>query len=226
MATPYVTVIVDEVGSTQDAASAELESTSLPVLIVASRQTGGRGRSGNDWWSAPRATAASLAFRNEALAVDDSFTLTVGLAVARAIRDVAGVDVGLKWPNDIELGSAKVGGVLVERDDVRTIVGCGINLWWPEPPQDVAGLFPEDPGTDVGRRLSEHWAGGLLSRIVEWDRDLYRSLCATIGCEVTWEPSGIGIAIDVDAAGRLVVEAAGKTVTLQSGAVRAVRRTK
>ena len=81
MATPYVTIIADEVRSTQDVAAAELQDSDHAVLIVASRQTAGRGRSGNEWWQAPRAVAASLAFLPGALAVDETFSLAVGLAV-------------------------------------------------------------------------------------------------------------------------------------------------
>ena len=225
MATPYVTISLDEVGSTQDRAAAEMESSSLPVLIVAREQTGGRGRSGNEWWQAPRAVAASLGFRNEVMEVASAFTLTVGLAVRGAIASVAGIEVALKWPNDLEFGSGKVGGVLVERDDRTTVVGCGLNLWWPNPPDRVAALFRSDPGGDVGEALSRHWATSLLSGAVGWDRSEYRAACSTIGCEVVWEPSGRGTAVDIDQDGGLIVDAGREKLTLRSGAVTTVRRT-
>jgi BirA family biotin operon repressor/biotin-[acetyl-CoA-carboxylase] ligase len=224
MATPYVTITLDEVESTQDVATKKLQSSALPVLIVASRQTGGRGRSGNVWWQAPRGVAASLAFSNDALVVDETFTLAVGLAVREAIAEVVEIDVALKWPNDIEVGGAKVGGILVERGGAHTVVGCGVNLWWPDPPVGATGLFPADPGPAVGTDLSRHWAAGLLSGAVVWDRERYIAACSTIGCQVTWDPSGSGTAIDIDRAGGLVVQTGRRAVTIRSGEVRTVRR--
>ena len=224
MATPYVTIILDEVESTQDIATHELQSSSLPVLIVANRQTGGRGRSGSVWWQAPRGVAASLAFHNDAHEVYETFALTVGLAVREAIADVAAIDVSLKWPNDVEVGGLKVGGILVERSAAHTVVGCGINLWWPDPPNGVTGLYTADPGAAIGGELSRHWAAGLLSGAVVWNRDGYIGACSTIGCEVTWDPSGSGTAIDIDQRGGLVVQSRRNIVTIRSGDVRTVRR--
>ncbi|MDJ0925418.1 MAG: biotin--[acetyl-CoA-carboxylase] ligase [Acidimicrobiia bacterium] len=229
MATPYVTIVADEVTSTQDVAARELENSTQPVLIVASRQSAGRGRSGSEWWQAPRAVAASLAFRNDAVPVPASFTLAVGLAVHEAIATEAGVAVMLKWPNDIELavGAApggKVGGVLVERDAARTVVGCGLNLWWPQPPSGAAGLVAEDPGEALGERISRRWAQLLLAMGGAWNRAAYREVCSTLGERVTWEPTGEGTAVDVDEDGGLIVATETGRVTLRSGEVATVRR--
>ena len=59
----------------------------------------------------------------------------------------------------------------------------------------------------------------------DWGIDEYRAASATIGEFVTWDPGGSGIAIDVDAAGGLVVETAGGRNILDSGVVRRVRQT-
>jgi BirA family biotin operon repressor/biotin-[acetyl-CoA-carboxylase] ligase len=223
MATPYVTIIVDEVSSTQDLAGAELQRSDRPVLIVANRQIAGRGRSGSEWWQAPRGVSASLAFAADALQVTETFSLAVGLAVRSAVATVAAVDLSLKWPNDLEFDDGKVGGILVERDNERTVVGCGLNLWWPEPPAGVSALFDYDPGPDVGAWISEGWAEGLLASQGRWDRDEYKRACSTLGKALTWDPDGLGRAVDVDLDGGLVVSTATGVTTLRSGEVRTLR---
>ncbi len=131
MATPYLQLWAEEVASTQDLARSELES--LPVVVVAQRQTAGRGRGGAPWLSAPRALAVSLAFRPS----DDDlrpFSLMAGVAAARGLEGVS-----LKWPNDLLADEAKVGGILVERAD-EVVVGMGVNLWWPDAPEGMSAL--------------------------------------------------------------------------------------
>jgi BirA family biotin operon repressor/biotin-[acetyl-CoA-carboxylase] ligase len=223
MATPYVTIVHDEVSSTQDVATAALAEHTSAVLIVASRQRAGRGRSGNEWWQAPRGVAASLAFRNVSLAVDSTFTLTVGLAVRAAIRSAMQRDMQLKWPNDVVSSAGKVGGILVQRAAGVTVAGCGLNLWWPNPPAGAAGLLESDPGPDLGLTVSQHWASSVMTGEQGWDRDAYVAACATIGEEVTWEPGGRGRAVDVDAAGALIVETNRGPISLRSGEVRSIR---
>ncbi len=223
MATPYVTIVCDEVSSTQDLAATELLQRVDPVLIVASRQMLGRGRHGNEWWQAPRAVLASLAFSNDALPVAESFSLTVGLAVRDVLADVIEVDVSLKWPNDLELPDGKVGGILIETDGDRTVVGCGINLWWPDAPQGVAAVCKSAPVDELGVRVAEGWASRLFASGGRWDRDAYLAACSTLGVEITWHPDGQGTAIDVDSRGGLVVATSQGNQTLRSGEVRTVR---
>lgn len=223
MATPYVTIVHDEVSSTQDVAVAALEEHARAVLIVANRQTAGRGRHGNDWWQAPRGVAASLAIPDGTLVEGSTFTLTVGLAVRAAIRSVTQLDVQLKWPNDITVGAGKVGGILAQRNAGVTVVGCGLNLWWPEPPAGATGLFEQDPGPSVGLQVSQHWAHTIVAGAQPWDRDAYKAVCATLGEEVTWLPAGKGRAVDVDDDGALVVDTGRGLLALRSGEVHTVR---
>jgi|GEM_PF-506455 len=97
MPTPYSTHVYDEVTSTQDVAR-ELSELG-PVLVVASRQTAGRGRSGASWETAPRALAMSLRFDPSEWPSDRRtlIPLATGIAVARLL------DLSLKWPNDLLL---------------------------------------------------------------------------------------------------------------------------
>jgi BirA family biotin operon repressor/biotin-[acetyl-CoA-carboxylase] ligase len=222
MATPYSLQVREEVTSTQDLAAAAFNGS--PVLVAAARQTEGRGRSLKDWLSAPRAMAASLAFAPAwPLAHWPSIPLVAGLAAA----EILGGDVFLKWPNDLLMGESKVGGVLVEASSSEVVVGCGINLWWPDPPHGAVGLVAEDPGSDRFILVAKAWAERFLERMErspgDWGRAEYLARCVTIGKEITWEPGGIGTAVDVDEEGALVVDIAGGRTRLLAGEVRHIR---
>lgn len=224
MDTPYSVVELAETGSTQDDARGLFEGT--PVLVLAARQTRGRGRTGATWETAPRAVAASLAFRPRW--EPESWPLLPLLAGIAAARAVGGVL--LKWPNDIVVGDAKAGGILVEAGDGVVVAGLGLNLWWPGAPPGTTALAGEDPGPAAPRRIAEAWAAAFVALVEagpeRWPRDEYRRLSATLGRLVTWESGDEGDrggAIDIAADGGLVVETEAGLRTLRSGAVRHVR---
>lgn len=190
----------------------------LPVLVIAASQSKGRGRTGTEWETAPRALAVSLAFR----AAGDSrpFSLMAGLAAVTTFPQVQ-----LKWPNDLMAGSAKLGGILVERSDDVVVVGMGVNLWWPDSPAGYGALSAADPGTRAYRQLGARW-GAEMMRLIDtpgWNRTRYRQVCQTLEREITWEPNGSGRAIDVAEDGGLVVESGTTISVIYSGAVRHVR---
>jgi BirA family biotin operon repressor/biotin-[acetyl-CoA-carboxylase] ligase len=127
-----------EIGSTNDRAIERSDEPTLrcPCLILADRQTSGRGRGGNVWWSAPGALTFSLVLepRRVGLATEafPQVALAVGLAVCEAIGQILPqASAGLKWPNDVFLCGKKVSGILLESpraDSGRLIVGVGINV--------------------------------------------------------------------------------------------------
>src|SRR3990172_3487586 len=110
MATPPSAFHLDVVGSTQD--EARTRFSGVPVLVTAARQTTGRGRSGAAWETAPRAVAASLAWEP---GWPDAAAARLSLVAGLAAADTLGDAIGLKWPNDLMRGEAKVGGILTER---------------------------------------------------------------------------------------------------------------
>jgi BirA family biotin operon repressor/biotin-[acetyl-CoA-carboxylase] ligase len=142
-----------------------------------------------------------------------------GVAAARGLEGVS-----LKWPNDLLTGGAKVGGILVERAD-ELVIGMGVNLWWPDAPEGMGALHEDDPGPGLHAQIAGLWAAELM-RLIEldgWPIDEYRSLCSTLGKEISWEPEGQGTAIDVTGEGALRVETPGGPQTLTSGAIRHLR---
>lgn len=221
--TPYSLRIHDEVTSTQDLAR-EAAVAACPVLVVAARQTSGRGRSRRRWETAPRAMAASLAFRPPW--PSDRWPL-LPLAAGLAAAEALGSQVRLKWPNDLLMPTGKVGGILVESSGGLAVAGCGVNLWWPDPPAGVAALEPDDPGPDRFVEIATFWAGRFLDGVEAgpdgWGIETYRARCDTIGRAVVWEPGGAGRAVDVDGDGRLVVDGAGGRTRLTAGEVRHLR---
>ena len=139
-----------------------------------------------------------------------------------------GEAVALEWPNDLVAGGCKVGGLLTEAAGGVVAAGLGVNLWWPEPAVAGAGaLWSEDPGPEAAPRLAAAWAASLLARVAAgpegWGREEYAARCATLGREVTWEPSGRGRAVEVAPDGGLVVETASGRRVLHAGEVHTVR---
>lgn len=217
MATPYLQLRRYEVPSTQDLARAEMDR--LPVVVICQRQSAGRGRGGAAWITAPRALAASVAFR---VGEDDHrpLSLIAGVAASRAIDGIS-----LKWPNDLLVDHQKVGGILIERSGRLVVAGIGVNLWWPEAPKGMGAIGEEDPGPDWHARIGGLWAAEFLHLVTleGWPVEAYRAACETLGTPITWEPDGSGIAIDVNEHGELLVERGGERHVINSGAIRHVR---
>ena len=119
--------VVAQCGSTNDVLLKE--KPAYPVLLAAEDQTAGRGRRGRRWHSAPGAGVTfSYARRvNRPVRELAALSLVAGVAAARALRHF-GVQVQLKWPNDLVVDGAKLGGILVEsRNGNHVVIGIGIN---------------------------------------------------------------------------------------------------
>lgn len=129
---------VAQTGSTNVDLMQRLPSLPRALLRVADRQTAGRGRAGRPWRTTPQsALTFSLAWRFERpLHALLGLPLAVGVALAEALQ-VLGVQVQLKWPNDVLRDDAKLAGVLIETaaDGGRdrggatwAVIGIGLNL--------------------------------------------------------------------------------------------------
>ncbi len=134
-----------EVVAEIDSTSTELmrrarDGSRAPVLLVAERQTAGRGRLGRHWQSAQDANQpASLTFSlGLPLAPRDwsGLSLAVGVSVAESLDPSGAARVGLKWPNDLWVaGDRKLGGILIETALLQPeaaerylVIGVGINI--------------------------------------------------------------------------------------------------
>jgi BirA family biotin operon repressor/biotin-[acetyl-CoA-carboxylase] ligase len=106
------------------------------TLVLANRQTAGRGRGTNRWWSTDGALTFSVLLKPHTFELPTSrwpqASLTAGLAVCDAIESlVDDVTLTLKWPNDVFLAGRKLCGILVEATEGRErslVVGIGVNV--------------------------------------------------------------------------------------------------
>ncbi len=132
-----------EIAWTVDSTNTELLSRPVPTqgvsVLLAERQTGGRGRRGRQWAS-PLAAHIYLSLSRGfggGLAQLAGLSLAVGVAAAEALRGCGFADVGLKWPNDLLAGDRKLGGLLIEgggevAGPARAVIGLGVNVHMPE----------------------------------------------------------------------------------------------
>ncbi len=221
---PFTVTFVAETGSTNAdllAAGAELADG---TVLVADRQTAGRGRLDRSWESPPDRRGGgdeppglnllmSMLFRVAPAEAHD-LVRRVAIAAARACERVADVRPTLKWPNDLLLGNEKLAGILAQAAGEFVVVGVGLNVAWA--PVGAARL-PIGDRDQVLRALLEEFVS-LPSEI----DDEYRERLGTLGCQVRVElvnETFIGRAIDVTADGGLIVAVGGDRRIVTAGDV-------
>jgi BirA family biotin operon repressor/biotin-[acetyl-CoA-carboxylase] ligase len=193
-------VRVESVTSTQDIARP------LPIgsVVVAEHQTAGRGRLERRW-EAPPGTALLASF---VLTPNPLLSLAAGVAAAEA----CGGEIRLKWPNDLLLHGAKVGGILVEAMADKAICGIGINLTWA--PEGAAKLKRDrDQLLETLRVELERWSSAKPEAVLA----RWRELSDTLGRRVRVDMSGKvieGVAQAIGRHGELIVD--GTSVTFGS----------
>lgn len=155
----YDIKVLDEAVSTSTLLK-ELGENGAPegTVVIAERQTGGRGRLGRSFFS-PEAAGIymSLLVRPEiTLSECTQITALAAVSVCDAIKDVTGITTGIKWVNDVYRDGKKVSGILTEAslsDDNCTpkfiSVGIGVNVYQSDMPREIAdvatSLFTENP---------------------------------------------------------------------------------
>ena len=170
---PYTVEYHDSLPSTNDRARRLAADGRSDVAVVADEQTGGRGRLDREWVAPSGGVWVSVLVRpNVPPARAPLFTLAAAVATADVCRE-AGVDAGIKWPNDVLLGS-----------------GSDANS------QETDGTAPRTPGTDTTNsdapdtaptsRGGVKLAGILTEREGEADR-------------VSWLVVGVGVNANIDA---------------------------
>ncbi len=190
-----------------------------PVLLIAQRQTAGRGRMGRQWVSGDGATS-SLAFSlGLPLSPSDwsGLSLAVGLGIVQSLHP----DLRLKWPNDIWWHERKLAGILIETASVGAaryaVVGVGINIGMRDgtglatPPAWLQELLP---GIDAPAALLR-MAAPLMRTIKTFEmhgfapfRDGFNERDALHGLEIALSDGTFGIAQGVDDSGALQVRTA------------------
>ena len=227
-----------ETTSTMDEAGRLAESgTEDGTVVVAERQSAGRGRQGRNWVSRQGNLYLSVVFRPK-LQVLPLISILAGVAAARAIRKSTGLDPRIKWPNDIMLEGKKLGGILVEsvvegQQTPYAVVGIGVNIGLDtQTVENIAGfatslnsaaqrsVLPED----LLRQLL-HDLDSLYLQLTQGNSPLpeWKTLLNTLGQRVraSWgEDSYIGLAQGVDDLGNLQLRLDdGRLITVTAGDV-------
>jgi BirA family biotin operon repressor/biotin-[acetyl-CoA-carboxylase] ligase len=233
-----------EIGSTNDRAAERAEEADLrcPCLVLAARQSAGRGRGVNSWWSGPGALTFSLVLEPRRVGLATEFfpqvALAAGLAVCEVIEQtLTEQPVGLKWPNDVFLCGKKVCGILLEApriDSGRLITGIGVNV------NNTLAAAPADlrrtavSMIDVaGRQLDRtEVLVVLLERLDMWLRalavntsevfDRWRPYCVLTGKRVRLRVGARdveGLCQGIDDSGRLMISTSQGTESHPSGTV-------
>ncbi len=170
----------DEVINTQEIAYKKY--VDKPVLIVAKRQTKGRGRKGNEWFNSDQALACSFAFKRETNKIEESLLpLIASYEFSELLPDL---NISLKWPNDLIYKEKKIGGLLIEKYDELFVVGLGVNFFWKKPEVLSAGaLFDQKQSPNFINMIAENWAKNLIvsTNKDNFDLNKYKSKCTTIG---------------------------------------------
>ena len=124
--------VLAQTGSTNDDLLAAARAGAAEgAVLAAEHQTRGRGRQGRQWVSRTgSALIFSVLLRPAAVPPADRgwLPLLTGVAVARAVRQQAGVDAALKWPNDVLADGAKLAGILAEQAGEAIVMGVGLNV--------------------------------------------------------------------------------------------------
>lgn len=202
---------------------------SAPTLLVAQTQTAGRGRAGRAWLTAPSAALTfSLAWPFAApLQALVGLPLAVGVTIAETLADF-GVEVQLKWPNDVLQGGRKLAGVLIETatapdQQIWAVIGIGVNLAMPEQLQEQIGRrtasLPASVAQDrelllgallsaLAQNMRQFESLGLAAFVERWNR-----LHAFAGQQVLILDQGEtlheGRALGIDRIGRLLLQTDG-----------------
>lgn len=232
---PYAALdVVTVTGSTNtDLVAAANTGAADRTVLIAEEQQAGRGRMRRSWVS-PRFYGLHVSvLLRPVVAARTALSwlpLVAGIALAESVREVTGLEAGLKWPNDLLFGEGrKSAGILAEAvttlDGMAVVLGIGVNVHHDAEtlPAAANGL----PATSLAAEGAEVDRDELLTALLTnfastedlWRRtasktdgallDRYRKLCSTLGNRVRVELGGgrtlEGTARDVDADGRLIV---------------------
>jgi len=231
-------LILDSVDSTNAEGVRSIDrSKDVPYLVLAERQTAGRGRRGRKWVS-PYAENIyySLVLRIEGgMRQIEGLSLLVGLAVMQTLREAGVVRAGLKWPNDILVGTKKIAGVLLElvgdpADVCHVVIGVGINVNMQEAPEvdqswtsvrlETGALSDRNRlvallNGNLQRYLAVHREYGFTAFQSQWEQNhLWQGRAVTL---LTGAGSTEGVVLGIDGHGALRLEVGGVEKSFSGG---------
>lgn len=202
----------------------------LPGAVIASRQSAGRGRGANTWYSDAGSLTATFVLPARGDRPATEVSLRAGLAVFDAISAwVPADDLKVKWPNDVLIRGKKVAGILCERVGTADIIGIGLNVT-----TDLSAAPADMPRRAVSLAAASHGAVEREEVFVAlaialrgmWDSDDWlprlRRVHALTGRRVAIHTGGHiirGTCRGIDDTGRLLVDDGSRTHAISSGHV-------
>lgn len=234
--------MVEETGSTNADLLAGLPALTMPTLLIARKQTAGRGRAGRSWLSDPgKSLTFSLAWKFHApVQALVGLPLAIGVAIAEALA-MFEVPARLKWPNDVLYQGKKLAGVLIEsvsashvpHETSWAVIGIGLNM-----------AVNQELAAQIGRPVAS------IPWLAELDQDMLMAMLLSALSEalVQFEHEGLaaftqrwnalhaytgqpvmildrgqvlqeGVAIGVDGIGRFVLDTAHGRTAIMAGDV-------
>lgn len=128
-------IVLRETDSTQDAA--RRMNATAGAIVVAGRQTSGRGRLGRTWAdTSDHGVAMTMAIERD---VPERLAIVSAIAAATAAEQFLTQQVNIKWPNDILVNGRKLAGILIEQTGSIALVGVGMNVHQRQWPEELAG---------------------------------------------------------------------------------------
>lgn len=240
--------------TTQVQVLARIDSTNTQVLaadpacdpqaLFAESQTQGRGRRGRDWVSPFGANLyCSIGWTFTAWPARlTALPLAIAVALARVVADAGLPEVGIKWPNDLQVGGLKLAGILIEtRGEAggacRVVVGVGLNVAmsvgqaatvsqpWISLAEALAAAGKPQPSrntlaaalvSELNAALSHFATHGFSPFAAEWKR---RDVLLDQPVRIEATPAFEGIARGVDGDGGLIVETTSGRQVVHAGDV-------
>lgn len=231
--------VVPETGSTNADLLARAAQLTEPLLLVAEHQTAGRGRAGRSWLSSSENSLTfSLAWKFDGgPQLLSGLPLAVGVALGDALAQL-GVQVQLKWPNDVLKDGDKLAGILIETQSAPgggtwTVIGIGLNLIMPDEVEALLGRSAAGAPW-LARMEREVLMAALLDALAEalrlFARQGFGAFSARWNLRHAWQGQTVvlldngkllqeGLAAGVDDAGRLLLDTADGRSTVLAGDV-------
>jgi len=211
------------------------------TVVVARRQTAGKGRHGREWVSPEGGLYMSLLLWPPQTAILQTLTLAASLAVVRGIESATRLKTGIRWPNDVMVEEKKAAGVIAESSFTGqgltfVMVGIGVNC-----NSSVTSVEPSSPATSLAEELEQKTdlkklresileAFGTVydeslkgADVTKSARDTIRTLGKSVVVTLKSGETLEGIARDIDQAGGLLLERNNGPVTLHAEDVERLR---
>ena len=199
------------------------------LAVLATQQTAGQGSRGHQWVSSPGGIYLSvLLYPQVNVQQVQALTLAIAWGVALSLRRELGVDVQLKWPNDLVIRGQKLGGILLQTRSAgmnagAVVAGLGLNVYNPPPEMGVAIADCLDQEIDMVQQVAMV-LGGLEMGYQQWKiagleglQPAYESLMAYRNSQVLCDQAQLGRVMGIDTTGLLRVEVNGEEVSYQPG---------